>query len=109
MRGRKGKIDDPSIDDRTSIVHTDEGRLAIFQVGDPQPGTHWQSRMRTGHLIHVESLTCRGGTPLKVRPVPGSQSNLEPMVGPGPLVGWLEQAFGGERRIFRQGRLRISG
>src|SRR5690606_17010931 len=63
--------------ERTTIIDTHDGALAVVQVGDARPGRQGQRLVGCGQLVHVVGFAGRGAMAMELAAVPGGDAFLD--------------------------------
>src|SRR5579875_1021312 len=80
MGSRIRKIQNATGWDRTAVVDADKGRSVIAKVRHTQPRPEWEGAVGAGEIDHVELLTIRRRTALKLLAIPRSLADLIPVM-----------------------------
>lgn len=76
--GGVGQVDDAAFGDGTAVVHGNDNRFIITEIGDAQDGTEGQGSVGAGELILVVGGSAGGGFSLEELAIPGSYAELVP-------------------------------
>src|SRR5579872_1634100 len=64
------KVDNPSGNNRSTVIDSDHDGLPVPQIGDLYIASHRDGQRRGGHMMHLVRFTARRWFPLEVLPVP---------------------------------------